>query len=107
MLKQERALESPTNQDMAVFRQNAERIIGGDDHVIRIDWVFATHVSFRSSLTLFDLLSQLYSSKTVTFQLLNKDDSSHEDPEHVAERWQAYVESFVSVGRMFFLAGLS
>ena len=45
MLKQERALDHPSNQDMAVFRQNAERIIGGDDHVIRIDWVlsFAAH----------------------------------------------------------------
>jgi hypothetical protein len=42
-------------------------------------------------------MEQLPDTKTMTIQLLGKDDSRIDDSEMLAERWQAYVDSFVSV----------
>jgi paired amphipathic helix protein Sin3a len=42
-------------------------------------------------------LLQLPDAKTATIQLLGKDDSSFDDSEALTGRWQAYVESYVSV----------
>lgn len=44
-----------------------------------------------------DLIFQLSDSKTVTVQLLGKDDSDIDDPEVQTGRWEAYVHSFASV----------
>lgn len=38
-LKRERALVSPTTQDQINTRRNAEKVLGPDENIFRIDWV--------------------------------------------------------------------
>ncbi|KAJ3508561.1 hypothetical protein NLJ89_g5689 [Agrocybe chaxingu] len=75
-LKRERALPSPTTQDRINSRRHAEKVLGPDENVFRIDW--------------------LPESKTMTFQLIGKDDTNYEDPEVLTGRWQAYIDAYVS-----------
>ncbi|KIK06012.1 hypothetical protein K443DRAFT_674585 [Laccaria amethystina LaAM-08-1] len=76
ILKRERTLNSPTTQDQINSRRNAEKVLGPDDNVFRIDW--------------------LSDSKTITIQLIGKDDSSFDDSEVLSGRWQSYLDSFVA-----------
>ena len=39
ILKRERSLNSPTTQDQINSRRNAEKVLGPDENVFRIDWV--------------------------------------------------------------------
>ncbi|KAH7918661.1 hypothetical protein BV22DRAFT_1076029 [Leucogyrophana mollusca] len=76
LLKRDRALTAPTAQDLSNSRRFAENVLGPDENIFRIDW--------------------LEDSKTMTVQLLGKDDSSVDDSEALAERWHSYIDSFVS-----------
>ncbi|KAJ6513448.1 hypothetical protein C8R45DRAFT_963699, partial [Mycena sanguinolenta] len=76
VLKRERALASPTTQDLINSRKNAEKVLGPDENLFRVDW--------------------LPDSKHMTFQLIGKDDSSFDDSEVLTGRWQSYIDSFVS-----------
>ncbi|KAG2133334.1 hypothetical protein DEU56DRAFT_739119 [Suillus clintonianus] len=76
LLKRDRALQAPTIQDQLNSRRFAENLLGPDENIFRVDW--------------------LPDTKTMTIQLLGKDDSRIDDSEMLAERWQAYVDSFVS-----------
>ncbi|KAG5641578.1 hypothetical protein DXG03_004691 [Asterophora parasitica] len=69
ILKKERALVSPTTQDQINSRRNAEKVLGPDENLFRIDW--------------------LPESRAMTIQLLGKDDSSFNDSEVLTGRWQA------------------
>jgi hypothetical protein len=50
-------------------------------------------ITFRVSLDADQL--QLPESKTITIQLLGKDDINFDDSEVLTERWQTYIDSFV------------
>ncbi|KZP17508.1 hypothetical protein FIBSPDRAFT_911970 [Athelia psychrophila] len=76
LLKKERTHGTLTTQDQINSRQNAERVIGPDENLFRIDW--------------------LSDSKSITVQLLGKDDSSFDDSEVSTGRWQAYIDSYVA-----------
>ncbi|KIK97291.1 hypothetical protein PAXRUDRAFT_825100 [Paxillus rubicundulus Ve08.2h10] len=76
LLRRDRTLPSPTTQDQMNSRRLAENIMGPDENLYRIDWIQAT--------------------KTMTIQLLGKDDSRAYDAEILAERWQSYIDSYVS-----------
>ncbi|KAJ7475654.1 histone deacetylase complex, SIN3 component [Mycena latifolia] len=76
ILKRERALPCPTTQDLLNSRKNAEKVLGPDENLFRVDW--------------------LPDSKHMTFQLIGKDDSSFDDSEVLTGRWQSYIDSFVS-----------
>ncbi|KAJ7674160.1 hypothetical protein B0H17DRAFT_1208186 [Mycena rosella] len=76
VLKRERALACPTTQDLINSRKNAEKVLGPDENLFRVDW--------------------LLDSKHMTFQLIGKDDSSFDDSEVLTGRWQSYIDSFVS-----------
>ncbi|KAF5380136.1 hypothetical protein D9615_006181 [Tricholomella constricta] len=76
ILKKERSLVSPTTQDQINSRRNAEKVLGPDENLFRIDW--------------------LPESRAMTVQLIGKDDSSFDDSEVLTGRWQAYIDSFVS-----------
>lgn len=39
ILKKERALANPTTQDQINSRRNAEKVLGPDENLFRIDWV--------------------------------------------------------------------
>ena len=39
ILKRERSFTSPTTQDRINIRRNAEKVLGPDENVFRIDWV--------------------------------------------------------------------
>lgn len=39
ILKKERSLVSPTTQDQKNNRRNAEKVLGPDENMFRIDWV--------------------------------------------------------------------
>ncbi|KAL0958045.1 hypothetical protein HGRIS_000221 [Hohenbuehelia grisea] len=75
-LKRDRALTTATSQDLINSRRNAEKVLGPDENLFRMDW--------------------LPDSKTMTVQLIGKDDSSFDDSEILTGRWQAYLDSFVS-----------
>ncbi|KAJ3571279.1 hypothetical protein NP233_g3851 [Leucocoprinus birnbaumii] len=76
ILKRERSLASFTSQDQISSRRGAEKILGPDENLFRIDW--------------------LSDSKMMTIQLIGKDDSSFDDAEVLTGRWQAYIDSYVS-----------
>ncbi|KAH7882268.1 hypothetical protein F5I97DRAFT_1816924 [Phlebopus sp. FC_14] len=76
LLKRDKGLSSPTNQDLLNSRRLAENIMGPEENLYRIDWIPTT--------------------TTMTIQLLGKDDSKAYDGEILADRWQAYVDSYVS-----------
>ncbi|KAG6893701.1 hypothetical protein C0992_008974 [Termitomyces sp. T32_za158] len=76
ILKKERSLVSPTTQDQINSRRNAEKVLGPDENIFRIDW--------------------LPESRTMTVQLIGKDDSSFDDSEVLTGRWQTYIDSYVS-----------
>ncbi|KAG6837451.1 hypothetical protein H0H93_008994 [Arthromyces matolae] len=76
ILKKERSLSSPTTQDQINSRRNAEKVLGPDENLFRIDW--------------------LPESRTMTIQLIGKDDSSFDDSEVLTGRWQAYIDAYVS-----------
>ncbi|KAK2461043.1 hypothetical protein APHAL10511_006984 [Amanita phalloides] len=76
ILKKDRALVSPTTQDHINSRRNAEKVLGPDENLFRVDWT--------------------PESKLLTIQLLGKDDSNLDDSEVLTGRWQGYIESYVS-----------
>ncbi|KAJ7104329.1 histone deacetylase complex, SIN3 component [Mycena belliarum] len=76
ILKRERALALPTTQDLLNSRKSAEKVLGPDENLFRVDW--------------------LPDSRLMTFQLIGKDDSSFDDSEVLTGRWQLYINSFVS-----------
>ncbi|KAH0834686.1 hypothetical protein J3R83DRAFT_10212 [Lanmaoa asiatica] len=78
LLRRDRALSSPTMQDQTNSRRLAENFVGPDENIYRIDWIQST--------------------KTMAIQLLAKDDSRAYDAEILAERWQSYIDAYVSVG---------
>lgn len=49
-LKRERSLASPTTQDRINSRRHAEKILGPDENVFRIDWVRVPDSSYRKHL---------------------------------------------------------
>ncbi|KAJ2926800.1 hypothetical protein H1R20_g10317, partial [Candolleomyces eurysporus] len=75
-LKRERSLVAPTTQEQINTRRNAEKVLGPDENIFRIDWLSDT--------------------KTITVQLIGKDDSRFDDSEVLTGRWQSYIESYVS-----------
>ncbi|KAF5369896.1 hypothetical protein D9758_001057 [Tetrapyrgos nigripes] len=75
-LKRDRPISSLTTQDQINSRRNAEKVLGPDENLFRIDW--------------------LSEYKTMTVQLLGKDDSSFNDAEVLTGRWQSYIDSYVS-----------
>ncbi|KAF8552138.1 hypothetical protein OG21DRAFT_1511850 [Imleria badia] len=76
LLRRDRALSLPTMQDQTNSRRLAENIMCPDENIYRIDWIQST--------------------KTMTVQLLAKDDSKAYDAEILAERWQSYIDAYVS-----------
>jgi len=75
-LKRERDLTTLTLQDQEDLRMNAEKIIGSDENLFRIDWMPESH--------------------TMTVQLIGKDDSNFDDFDMFTGRWQAYIDSFIT-----------
>ncbi|KDR72514.1 hypothetical protein GALMADRAFT_281285 [Galerina marginata CBS 339.88] len=76
LLKRERAMMAPTMQDRINYRHLAENILGPDENVFRIDW--------------------LSEPKTITIQLIGKDDATFDDSEALSGRWQTYIDAYVS-----------
>ncbi|KAJ8473776.1 hypothetical protein ONZ51_g7657 [Trametes cubensis] len=76
LLRREREITSPTTQDLINCRRNTERVLGPDENLFRVDW--------------------LPEPKTMTIQLIGKDDGAYDDSEVLTGRWQSYMESFVS-----------
>ncbi|THV08566.1 hypothetical protein K435DRAFT_708465 [Dendrothele bispora CBS 962.96] len=76
ILKRDRAINTLTYQDQTNSRRNAEKILGPDENLFRVDW--------------------LSESKSLTVQLIGKDDSSFDDSEVLTGRWQTYIDSYVS-----------
>ncbi|KAJ3720137.1 hypothetical protein C8R42DRAFT_672803 [Lentinula raphanica] len=74
-LKRDRAMASPTSQDQINNRRAAEKILGPDENLFRVDW--------------------LTESRCLTVQLIGKDDSSFDDTEVLPDRWQTYIDSYV------------
>ena len=95
LLRREREITSPTTQDLINCRRNTERVLGPDENLFRVDWVWLLHSSIRSHPDYSAF--QLPEPKTMTIQLIGKDDGAYDDSEVLTGRWQSYMESFVSV----------
>lgn len=78
-LKRSRAVQFPTTQDLTNFQRSAEKYLDRDGNLYRIDWV--------------------PDAMLVTIQLLGNDDDGaiFEDTEALTERWQVYLDTYVSV----------
>jgi len=76
ILKRDRGMASSTMQDQINNRRSAEKVLGPDENLFRIDW--------------------LTEPKCLTVQLIGKDDSSYTDSEVLTGRWQAYIDSYVA-----------
>ncbi|KAJ3857747.1 histone deacetylase complex, SIN3 component [Lentinula lateritia] len=76
ILKRDRAMTSPTSQDQVNNRRNAEKVLGPDENLFRIDW--------------------LTENKCLTIELIGKDDLSYDDSEVLTGRWQTYIDSYVA-----------
>ena len=95
LLRREREITSPTTQDLINCRRNTERVLGPDENLFRVDWVWLLHSSICSNPNYSAF--QLPEPKTMTIQLIGKDDGAYDDSEVLTGRWQSYMESFVSV----------
>ncbi|KAF8140489.1 hypothetical protein EV363DRAFT_1152523 [Boletus edulis] len=75
MLQEARRTERLTNQDMIRYRREAERHVGPDEHLYRIEWD--------------------PQSKKMMIQLLEGHDPSAEVDRSAMGRWHEYVDSYV------------
>ncbi|KAG9314155.1 hypothetical protein JVU11DRAFT_4941 [Chiua virens] len=75
MLQNARKAERLTNQDMIRYRREAERHVGSDEHLYRIEWDSEW--------------------KKMYIQLLEGSDASAEVDRTAIGRWRAYVDSYV------------
>jgi len=76
LLKRERSLMTPTTQNRTNYRHQVENILGPDENVFRIDW--------------------LSEPKTMTIQLIGRDDGTFDESEALSGRWQNYIDAYVS-----------
>jgi len=100
LLKRERSLVSPTTQDRINYRHQVENILGPDENVFRIDWVGHHQCYLRTlmhDVLMFYYHFQLSEPKTLTIQLIGKDDATFDDSEAFTGRWQAYMDSYNTV----------
>ncbi|THH26382.1 hypothetical protein EUX98_g7806 [Antrodiella citrinella] len=74
ILRREREMVAPSPQDYSNCRKNAVKVIGPDENLFRMDW--------------------LPDTKTVTVQLLGKDDPGFDNADALTQRWQEYIESY-------------
>lgn len=98
-LRREREIPRPTTQQLINFRRAAEKILGPDENLFRMVWVCASILLCKDSADV--MILQVPESKIVTIQLLGKDDASFDDSEVQTGRWQAYMDSYVSVCTFF------
>ncbi|KAF9015729.1 hypothetical protein BDQ17DRAFT_1341548 [Cyathus striatus] len=75
LLQGARNSDTITNQDMVRYRREAERHVGQDDHLYRIQWV--------------------RESKTIRVCLMGPDEPSVEADGSARSRWQAYIDTYV------------
>ncbi|EPQ60306.1 hypothetical protein GLOTRDRAFT_67792 [Gloeophyllum trabeum ATCC 11539] len=75
LLQKARRLETPTTHDIIRYRREAERHVGSDDNLYRIEW---------------DRLG-----KTMRIQLVGPDDASVDEGTSPSERWREYVDTFI------------
>ncbi|KAJ3535574.1 hypothetical protein NMY22_g6425 [Coprinellus aureogranulatus] len=97
IMRKERSLVLPTTQDLKNNRRNAEKVLGPDENMFRMDCVWLHHDLILHFLRLNAWVPQLADTKTVTIQLIDKDDSRFDDSEVSTSRWQFYIDSFVSM----------
>ncbi|KAH7923892.1 hypothetical protein BV22DRAFT_1035800 [Leucogyrophana mollusca] len=75
LLQQTRKAQSMSNQDTIRYRREAERHVGSDEHLYRIEWQ--------------------RQSKTMYIQLVDTDDPSVDGNGSTTCRWREYIDSFV------------
>jgi paired amphipathic helix protein Sin3a len=57
LLKKERALSQPTGQDQLNNRRNAEKVLGPDENLFRIDWVRGWSLGQKRDITHISLVA--------------------------------------------------
>ncbi|KAG8924574.1 Transcriptional regulatory protein sin3 [Tulasnella sp. 418] len=76
MLRKERTSPTPYSiQEQINARRTTEQIIGAEENVYRITWI--------------------YDEKTIQIQLLAKEDASTDEAETITDRWKQYMASYV------------
>ncbi|KAK0505793.1 histone deacetylase complex, SIN3 component [Armillaria luteobubalina] len=75
LLQSAQHTNSITNQDVIRYRREAERHVGQDDHLYRIQWVRGT--------------------KMIRVQLMSAEDPSVEGGKDAVPRWREYVNTYV------------
>lgn len=91
MLQDARKAERLTSQDMMRYRREAERHVGSDEHLYRIEWVSGWLDDTGFSLN----WEQDPQSKKMLIQLLDGNDPSAEVDRSAIGRWHEYVGSYV------------
>ncbi|KAH0838111.1 hypothetical protein J3R83DRAFT_6357 [Lanmaoa asiatica] len=94
MLQDARKADRLTNQDMIRYRREAERHVGSDEHLYRIEWVAACLPTLDDTCPLLEM-AQDPRMKTMLIQLLEGNDPSAEVDRSGVGRWCEYLDSYV------------
>ncbi|KAH7886015.1 hypothetical protein F5I97DRAFT_1877064 [Phlebopus sp. FC_14] len=75
LLQEMRKADTLSNRDLIRYRREAERHVGSDEHLYRVEWEPQT--------------------RTMSIQLLESDDPSVEGDRSAVGRWRGYIASYV------------
>ena len=93
LLKSVRKRDSVTLHDVVRYRREAERHVGSDDHLYKVDCVSAPII--LTSLRAEKGAAQDGTTRTLRIQLLGVNDPSTDEDSTEVGRWREYVATYV------------
>ena len=95
LLRRVRRKESVTLHDIVRYRREAERHVGSDDHLYKVDCVSFPCVLTTAAHDERCLLPQDGATRTLRIQLLGLNDPSTDEDNSDVGRWREYVATYV------------
>jgi paired amphipathic helix protein Sin3a len=87
-------METICNRDIVRYRRLAERHVGLDDHLYRVEWVSAELAELLSLRSDRSGAAQLGQTKSMRIQLVGTEDPSVEEDKSAIGRWREYVDTY-------------
>lgn len=93
LLKSAQSCKNITSQDIVRYRREAERHVGLDDHLYRLQWV-SLIISTERALYIY-IIRQVRESQCMRIALCSPDEPSVETDGSSMSRWREYVNTYV------------
>ena len=93
LLKSAQSCKNITSQDIVRYRREAERHVGLDDHLYRLQWV-SLIISTERALYIY-IIRQVRESQCMRIELCSSDEPSVETDGSSMSRWREYVNTYV------------